>query len=124
MAKPVPQADEEKPVAQLDEEKQKSSNGSTSYGGLDAEVAAASKKLRNPLAGLSKDELFRDVEQFAAEKGLIDIMELLKNGALAAQSPKDFENIAELSDEDKNYLRLEQTKRWKQPWMMYFMTSR
>jgi len=123
MAKPVPQVDEEKTVAHLDEDKPKSSHASTTHGGLDAEVAAASKKLRNPLAGISKEELFRDVEEFAVQKDLVDIVELLKKGALAAQSPKNFENITELSEEDKNFLRLEQTKRWKQPWMMYFMTS-
>jgi len=119
MAKTVPQVDEEKPEVGRD-----SSQGSTTVGGLDAEVVAASKKLRNPLAGIPRDELFHDVEGFAAEKDLIDILDLLKKGALAAQSPKDYENIAELNEEDKHFLRLEQTKRWKQPWMMYFMTSK
>ena len=119
MAKPVPQFDEEKPEGQ-----RTSSQGSTAVGGLDPEVVDASKKLRNPLAGIPRDELFRDVEEFAAEKNLVDIVDLLKKGALAAQSPKDFENISELSAEDKSFLRLEQTKRWKQPWMMYFMTSK
>ena len=37
-------------------------------------------KLRNPLAGLTREELLDDVNAFAMEKGLEDKIELLRNG--------------------------------------------
>ncbi|KAI9038201.1 sugar porter family MFS transporter [Aspergillus affinis] len=80
------------------------------------------KKLKNPLAGLSQEELFRDVEEFAREKNLEHILEDLKKGALVAQDPKIFEQLDGLEERDKELLRREKTHRWHQPWMMYFMT--
>ncbi len=85
---------------------------------------AIAVKLKNPLAGMTKDELLADVEAFAKEKGLEDVLPLLKRGALVSQAPKDFEKVSELSEDEKQWLRMEQTHRWKQPWMMYFMTSK
>lgn len=82
-----------------------------------------STKLKNPLAGLTRDELFRDVESFARDKGLEHIMDELKRGSLVAQDPKGFESLDELSEGDKELLRREKTHRWSQPFMMYFMTS-
>lgn len=81
-------------------------------------------KLRNPLADLSKDELFADVETFAREKGLEDILGDLKKGALVAQDPKTFESLEELSESEKELLRREKTHRWSQPFMLYFMTGK
>ncbi|KAH8430901.1 sugar porter family MFS transporter [Aspergillus melleus] len=79
-------------------------------------------KLKNPLAGLTQEELFRDVEEFAREKNLEQIVEDLKKGALVAQDPKVFEQLNGLEESDKELLRREKTHRWHQPWMMYFMT--
>ncbi|KAF7585767.1 hypothetical protein BBP40_010154, partial [Aspergillus hancockii] len=79
-------------------------------------------KLKNPLAGLSREDLYRDVEIFARESNLVDIVEELKRGALVAQDPRSFEQLSELSEEEKELLRREKTHRWNQPWMMYFMT--
>ena len=81
-------------------------------------------KLRNPLAGLTKAELYRDVERYAQEKDLMDIVEYLKKGALIAQDPKRFERLEELSEEEKESIRHERTHRWDQTFMMYFMTSK
>ena len=86
--------------------------------------AAVATKLKNPLAGMTKSELLADVEAFAKEKGLEDVLPLLQRGALVAQDPKNFENVTELSEDEKQWLRMETTHRWKQPWMMYFMTSK
>lgn len=82
-----------------------------------------SSNLKNPLVGLSKEELFADVEAFAEEKGLQHIVDDMKKGALVAQDPRSFESLAELSDSEKVLLRREKTHRWSQPFMMYFMTS-
>ena len=79
---------------------------------------------KNPLASLTRDELFRDVELFAREKNLEHIVDELKRGALVAQDPKSFEELQELSEGEKELLRREKTPRWSQPFMMYFITSK
>jgi hypothetical protein len=91
---------------------------------LEDQPVKTSEKLKNPLSGIPRDHLMRDVETFANEKGLNEHVEDLKKGALVAQNPKMFESMPELDEEDKAALRLETTNRWKQPFMMYFMTSR
>lgn len=62
----------------------------------------------------------QDVESFANENGLIDIIPLLRKGALAAQSPAAIEDISELSDREKEVLRNEVLHRWRQPKILYF----
>lgn len=62
----------------------------------------------------------RDVENYAREYNLTDILPLLKKGALVAQSPRDFENIPELDENDKQALRDEITYRWRHPWALYY----
>ncbi|KAI9653181.1 MAG: hypothetical protein M1831_006139 [Alyxoria varia] len=79
-------------------------------------------KLRNPLAGLSRQQVLAQVEVFAEEKGLQDEIEELKKGALLAQDSKRFETMRDLTEEDRVLLRREFTHRWRQPFMMYFMT--
>ncbi|KAJ9666756.1 hypothetical protein H2201_003160 [Coniosporium apollinis] len=44
-------------------------------------------KVSNPLADIPKDLLMRDVEEFATQSGLTDIIPGLKKGALIAQNP-------------------------------------
>lgn len=61
-----------------------------------------------------------DVEQFAAENGLTDILPLLKKGALVAQSPHAFETIPELDESERDALRVEVTRRWAQTKILYF----
>lgn len=90
---------------------------------FDEEKSGKNKKLRNPLADLSKDDLFADVEAFARDKGLEDILGDLKKGALIAQDPKTFESLDELSESEKELLRREKNHRWSQPFMLYFMTG-
>jgi uncharacterized protein (DUF885 family) len=87
------------------------------------EAVTSTTKQKNPLAGLTTEELFQDVEKFAREKDLEHILEDLKKGALVAQDPKRFEELSDLTEEDKEFLRREKTHRWHQPFMMYFMTS-
>lgn len=91
---------------------------------LEAVERNAAARLRNPLVGLSKRDLMRDVEDFAKEKDLMDALDDLKKGALVSQNPTMFETIEELTEDDKEILRRETTHRWIQPFMMYFMTSK
>lgn len=62
-------------------------------------------KLRNPLMGLSKEELFADVETFARDHQLEPILEDLQKGALVARDPKSFESLEELSESEKELFR-------------------
>lgn len=76
-------------------------------------------EIKNPLAGIPKDQLFQDVEEFASEFGLNDEIPLLKKGALIAQSPGEADSITELNDEDRRVLRDEITHRWRHPRTLY-----
>jgi hypothetical protein len=91
---------------------------------VESQPVKTSEKLKNLLTGIPRDQLMQDVDTFAHEKGLVEHLEDLRKGALVAQNPKMFESMPELTGEDKSSLRLEKTNKWKQPFMMYFMTSK
>ncbi|KAG5642035.1 hypothetical protein DXG03_003761 [Asterophora parasitica] len=76
-------------------------------------------KIQNPLHGIPKATLFQQVETFAQEQGMEDILPLLKKGALLAQHPGDFETIPELDDADREVIRRETTHKWSQPRDLY-----
>lgn len=80
-------------------------------------------EIKNPLHGIPKADLMADVEHFAQENDMMDEIELLKKGALIAQSPADFETIPELDEEDRAVLREEITRRWKHPKALYALLS-
>jgi len=77
-------------------------------------------KISNPLADISRENLLRDVEHFAQEKGLSDSVELLKKGALIAQDPANFESLEILSEDEKETLRYENAHKWSHPPLLYF----
>jgi MFS family permease len=82
--------------------------------------------LNNPLAGLTEQELLADVDLFLEEKGLQEHRDAFQRGALVAQvqnQPGAFENISILPEEEKEVLRREQTHRWSQPFMLYFLCT-
>lgn len=76
-------------------------------------------RIKNPLAGIPKDQLLQDVDSFATRHNLEDIREELRKGALVAQAPLSFEHISELEETDRIVLREEVTRRWKQPKVLY-----
>lgn len=77
--------------------------------------------IRNPLKGIPREQLFENVTRFHKEKKLPeDILPLLKQGALVAQNPADFEDLEDIDEEDKNHLRREVTHRWRHPWPLYY----
>lgn len=51
---------------------------------------------------------------------MTDILPLLRKGALAAQSPRDYDRIPELDEEDRLALRNEVEHRWRHPKSLYF----
>ncbi|KAJ5710137.1 hypothetical protein N7493_009729 [Penicillium malachiteum] len=77
-------------------------------------------RILNPLAGVTKDDLYDRVYRFYQEYGFQDQVELFQKGALAAQHQKGFENLTELSDEERYHLKREYTHKWHLPKDLYF----
>ncbi|KAF7307941.1 MFS domain-containing protein [Mycena kentingensis (nom. inval.)] len=95
----------------------RSSQGDPSLRGL----TEANRKLDNPLRGISREQLLRDVELFAEEKGLTDLLPELQKGALVAQNPAAFESVDLLTEDDKYHIRRETTHRYSQTRSLYYM---
>lgn len=95
--------------------------GHQSQGGRQASVAA---KLRNPLAGLSEEQVVADVDAWCVDKGLVEHQDAFRKGALIArmgQRDDGYEYVSQLSEEEKGIFRHEQAHRWSQPKMLYFL---
>ena len=84
---------------------------------------AINAMLENPLAGKSRESVIRDARRFAREHGMAEHEEDFVKGALVARDPDNFEDIPELSDEDKAALRFEITHKWRQPFTLYFLVG-
>jgi hypothetical protein len=78
-------------------------------------------RIQNPLTGLTKAELLRNVETYAQKHELSNIVELLKKGALVAQNPAHPEAIGELTTQELDSLQAEKTHRWSHPKTLYLM---
>lgn len=92
--------------------------------GVQHRQASVAAKLRNPLAGLSEQQVLADVETWCTEKGLQSELEAFRKGALIArvgQREDGFEYVDALSVEEKDMLRHEINHRWSQPFMLYFL---
>jgi hypothetical protein len=76
--------------------------------------------IENPLRHIPREQLLKNVEDYAREHDLNDILPLLKKGALAAQRPDEYDDIPELSAEERQAIREETTNRWKHPWALYY----
>ena len=70
--------------------------------------------------GIPRVELLQDVENYAQTNGLMDILPMLRKGALVAQNPLGIEDIPDLDEPDREALRNEITHRWKHPKTLYF----
>jgi len=71
------------------------------------------------LAGIPREELLHQVEEFATERELTHLLPMLQKGALVAQNPLEFDTIPELDEDDRNVLREEITHKWRQPLSLY-----
>ncbi|EPS44823.1 hypothetical protein H072_1179 [Dactylellina haptotyla CBS 200.50] len=76
-------------------------------------------KIKNPLAGLSQEELFAGVDRFVDENDLVDLRDDIRKGALVAQDPGNYEKIVELNEEERQVLKDEAEHIYKQPWALY-----
>lgn len=135
---PLPRADSEAPPAydtdhigpNNDSHRNSSSNGTfvndNDGAGFGQRRVSKATLLRNPLAGMTREELLADVDAFVESKGLTEHREDFRKGALVAQvnnTPGGFEKIEMLTEEDKAILRKEETSRWHQPFALYFLCT-
>ncbi|OLN96956.1 Galactose-proton symporter [Colletotrichum chlorophyti] len=123
---PSPKQDAESPPVEEFHSGPRSSgsDGHTDHG--KAAGAPTAALLRNPLAGLTYDELMADVDAFTEEKGLTEHRDAFRKGALVAQvsnRPDGFETVEGLDEEERAVLRKEITHRWSQPKMLYFLCA-
>ncbi|GHJ90375.1 hypothetical protein NliqN6_6777 [Naganishia liquefaciens] len=85
-----------------------------------------SNKPQNILAHLSKEDLLSDVRNFATQRGLEEYLPDLEKGALLAQRPDEYEDIAELTEEDRAAIRYEKAHKWNHPlwlWLTIIICS-
>lgn len=82
-------------------------------------TSSNSFRIKNPLIGVPKADLIRDVEMYAQEHQLTDALPCLLKGALVAQTPSGFESLEELDEDDRQVLREELAHRWKHPKALY-----
>jgi hypothetical protein len=81
------------------------------------------RRIKNPLAGIPRHTLLRNVADFAHEKGLMDHLPLLQKGALVAQDPQNYEDIHgeyALDEVEVEALRNEVLHKWRHPVALYF----
>jgi len=79
-------------------------------------------RIKNPLAGIPKPQLLRNVEEFAHEKDLVAAIPILRKGALVAQDPASYESISgpeKLDDVEIEALRNEALYKWRVPRLLY-----
>lgn len=75
----------------------------------------------NPLAGIPREQLFKQVEEFCSQWGLMSDLETFKKGALISQSPESATTLPELNDLEREALEREHTHKWSQPFQLYFL---
>ena len=72
------------------------------------------------MAGIPRDTLFKNVEDFALGANMAEQIPLLQKGALVAQDPPSFESVEELDEFERDALRNEVLHKWRQPVALYF----
>lgn len=77
-------------------------------------------RIQNPLDGIPRETLFEQVEEFARDANLVEHTALLKKGALVAQNPPAYEQIAELDQTERDALHNEVIHKWRQPKALYY----
>ncbi|KAL9612936.1 MAG: hypothetical protein Q9204_008929, partial [Flavoplaca sp. TL-2023a] len=75
--------------------------------------------IENPLSHLTPEQLQRDVRDFARLKGLHEHLELLERAAQIAKDPHFFDSIPGVTDREKEALRDERHRSFRQPRALY-----
>ena len=89
--------------------------------GVEPGIENINAVLANPLAGIPREQLMMDGENFARQYGLGHLAKEFSKGAVIAQDPLAFETLDFLSAEEKAALMREQTHRWDQPLTLYWL---
>ncbi|MBW0522375.1 hypothetical protein O181_062090 [Austropuccinia psidii MF-1] len=84
-------------------------------------IAELSAKLENPLSGLSIQELNQAALEFCQANQLNDHVINFQRGAILAADPKNLDRIPNLTQQERYYIECEETHRWKQPLIMYYI---
>ena len=89
----------------------------------DKERRGASKKLSNPLAGLTRERLAVMGEDYARLAGLTsdEDMRAFRLGAMIAGDSIRYDNIPDLTDREREVLERETTHKWSNPSLLYWM---
>ena len=77
----------------------------------------------NPLAGIPREQLLRDVEEFCSKYNLMADLKVFQKGALISQAPESAASLPELDETERLALTREHTHKWSQPWQLYFLAS-
>lgn len=93
------------------EKREDSFTESTKPVGFDPTAENINARLANPLAGIPREQVARDGEEFAKKFGLGHLTDEFRKGALVAQDPLAFESFEELTEDEKAALRREITVR-------------
>ncbi|KAI4100081.1 MAG: hypothetical protein L6R37_005679 [Teloschistes peruensis] len=75
--------------------------------------------VENPLAHLTPEQLQHDVRSFARTTGLEEYQALLEKGAWIAKDPRHWDAIPGVTDAEKQSLRDERSRRFRQPLALY-----
>ncbi|KAL2437143.1 Polyol transporter 5 [Exophiala dermatitidis] len=78
------------------------------------------RRIKNPLAHLTNEEVVKDVQDFARTSGLEDLTPMIVKGALVAKDPPAFETVPGLTEDEKEAIRNEVLHKWRQPRALYF----
>ncbi|KAJ5103793.1 hypothetical protein N7532_004322 [Penicillium argentinense] len=75
----------------------------------------------NPLAGIPREQLFKQVEEFCQQWDLMADLEMFKKGALVSQNPDSATQLPELDEFEREALIREHTHKWSQPQQLYYL---
>lgn len=83
----------------------------------------ASAKLANPLAGMSEDHLMKLGEEYARKAGLTSDEDIraFRLGAIIAGNENRHDMIDDLTADEKSAITREQTHKWSNPSMLYWV---
>ena len=101
--------------------------GSVGGFGVDSDAVPRDKlnaMFENPLAGISREQLFADVDKFCNDNGLSEYNEVFRKGALVAQNPAGAQDLDILNQADKHILEREHTHKWSHPKQLYYLVSK
>lgn len=84
-------------------------------------VPLRTNQLENPLNGKTLDELDLETQTFCESNGLLEHLDTFRRGALLAADPLDLNRIPHLNEEERRWISFEETHKWKQPMIMYYI---